>query len=288
MAKNRLTQKYKYRELEENKFHILRSDSQNTAIHGHEFLEFTYVINGSMEHNIDGEYSIVNEGDYFIVDYGTMHEYKVIGDKELVVMNLLFYPEFIERTLAGYRSFEEVLNSYLLRFSYKTLNSSPTGKTFHDSDGQILSIVNKIQNEYLKKKSGYIEFIRCMFVEMLILTMRKIGNTEQKIGKSDVIIDITEYIKKNYSQKLRLSDIAKMYNYSLSHISKKFTRETGMGFSEYLQKIRIEHSCKLLESTDLKISEVANLVGYDNIKFFNRIFKDILKLTPREFKKLHR
>ena len=279
---------YRFRELAENKFHISVAYSGDCAMHGHDFLEFSYVKSGKIEHNIDGKTSIVNAGDYFIVDYGTLHEYKSISDEPTVVINLLFYPEFIDRTLAGYRSFEDVVNSYLVRFSYKTLKFSPTGKTFHDKDGKILEIVTKLTEEYVSKKYGYIEFIRCLFVEMLITTMRKIGKNERETGKSDVIIEITEYIKGHYMDKIRLSDMADKYNYSLSHMSRKFSEETGIGFSEYLQRIRIEQSCRMLENSDRKIGEIASLCGYENIKFFNKVFKDTLKLTPREFKSLYR
>ena len=123
---------------------------------------------------------------------------------------------------------------------------------------------------------------------MLITTMRKIGKNERETGKSDVIIEITEYIKGHYMDKIRLSDMADKYNYSLSHMSRKFSEETGMGFSEYLQRIRIEQSCRMLENSDRKIGQIASLCGYENIKFFNKVFKDTLKLTPREFKSLYR
>ena len=132
---------YRFEELAANKFHISIAASQECAMHGHDFLEFSYVKSGKIEHNIDGNTSIVNAGEYFIVDYGTMHEYKSISDKPLVIINILFYPEFIDRVLTGYRSFKDVVNSYLIRFSYKTLKFSPTGKTFTDKDGKILKIV---------------------------------------------------------------------------------------------------------------------------------------------------
>ncbi len=273
-----------YNELENNKFHIIVSDSVSSAMHGHNFLEFSYVKSGCMKHKIGNVCEIVNKGDYFIVDYGTMHEYKSISDEPLIVINFLFRPEFIERTLTGCESFEEVVNSYLVRFSYKALNSSPTGKAFHDNDGSILQTADKIINEYYKKNSGYFEYIRCLFIEILILTMRKIGKNDYKTNESFVINQIIEYIKQHYKENIHLSQLALQYNYSLSHLSKKFKQEMNMCFSDYLKRIRIEQSCRLLENSDYKISEIANLVGYENIKFFNKIFKENLKMTPREFK----
>lgn len=99
---------------------------------------------------------------------------------------------------------------------------------------------------------------------------------------------ITDDIKKNYESPLTLSEYAKKYSYSLSHISKKFTGEIGMGFTQYLQRIRIEQACKLLEEGKLPIGEISCAVGYDDVKFFNRIFKNSLGITPREFKKISR
>ena len=276
--------KQKYQALGENNFHIFVAEAPVTPLHGHDFLEFSYIAQGIMEHEIDGHTSVLRAGDYFIVDYGTQHAYRSITAEPLVVVNLLFYPEFLDRTLAGRRRFEDVINSYLLRFSYKTLRSSPTGKTFHDENGHIRAAVEEVCEEYGRKEYGYIEFIRCRFVELLILTMRKIGRGKDAPGRSAQITEITEYVKEHYTQSIRLVDMARKYNYSISYLSRKFTAEIGMGFSEYVQRIRIEHSCRLLEQTDLRVSDIALLVGYENQKFFNKVFKTVLGITPREFR----
>lgn len=278
----------KYPELNQNKFHIVTSHSKNCILHGHDFLEFTYVLSGQMEHILDGKHSQVTKNSYFIVDHGTKHSYKQSGKEELCVLNILFYPEFIERTLSNFRSFKDVVNSYLLKFSYKSLNSSPTGVSFDDCDKKIKDALDIIIEEYNKKSDGYLEFIRCKLVEILILTMRKIGKAQKNSGKSDIIIQITDYIRSSYNKKINLTDIAESYNYSLSYISKKFSDEIGMSFTEYLQRIRIEQSCRMLETTELRVGEIASAVGYDNTKFFNEVFKNVLGLTPREFKKLHK
>ena len=279
---------YRFKELKEKKFHVSIAYTQSCAMHGHDFLEFSYVKCGTIEHIIDSNTSIVHAGDYFIVDHGTMHEYKSIDDQPLEIVNILFYPEFVDRTLVGCKSFEDAVNSYLVRFSYNTLKFSPTGITFHDTDGSIKTIVENIVSEYDDQRAGYIEYIRCLLVEMLINTMRKIGKTDNSASRSDIIIEITQYIKEHYSEKIRLSDMAQQYNYSLSHLSRKFYSETGMCFSDYVQRIRVEQGCRLLETSDKKVSEIASLCGYDNIKFFNKVFKSTLRLTPREFKKLYK
>lgn len=278
----------KYRALEENKFHIHIARDRHCKLHGHDFLEFSLITEGTMEHEINGKRSILTAGDYFIVDYGTMHAYKSATEEPLVVVNLLFYPEFVERTLAGSRSFEDVVNSYLLRFSYKTLRTSPTGETFHDENGRIRQIVEELTEEYARTGTGYIEYIRCLFIQLLILTMRKAGSSQRGSAKSDVVLQIMEFVGNHYAERIRLGDMAEKYNYSVSFLSRKFTEEVGVGFSEYLQRIRIEQSCRLLENSELRVGEIAARVGYENVKFFNQVFKQTVKLTPREFRKTRR
>lgn len=277
--------KIRFPSLAQHQFQVTVAEMDTAAMHGHDFLEFSYVTRGVMEHEIDGQRSILREGDYFIVDYGTQHAYRSLSDEPLQVVNMLFYPEFLERSLANCRYFEDVINSYLLRFSYRTLRSSPTGKTFHDDNDRIRPIVDEIVSEFRRKRYGYIEYIRCRFVEMLILTMRKIGKSEQALGKSEVVREITDYINENYAGTIRLSDMAEKYNYSVSYLSRKFSAEVGMGFSDYVQRIRIEQSCRLLEQSELRVGDIAEQVGYDNLKFFNQIFRNTLGVTPREFRR---
>ena len=272
-------------ELVENHFHIYIAGDDDSALHGHDYLEFSYITSGSMEHWIDEQRSVLNVGDYYIVDHGTVHSYRRISQEPLEVVNFLFYPEFLDRTLAGCRRFADILNSYLLRFSDKTLRTTPTGKTFHDEDGQLRNLVSALIREYMEKKQGYNEYARCLFVEMLILTLRNISSDRQQLRKSDIILAISDYIKKNYASHIRLSELAKKHNYSVSYLSKKFYQEMGVGFSDYLQHIRIEQSCRLLENRSLRICEVATAVGYENLKFFNQVFRHTLGMTPREFRR---
>ena len=256
--------------------------------HGHSTLEFAYVESGTIEHHIDGKSRILGPGDYFIVDHGITHSYKKLGAEPLMVRNLLFLPKFLDRSLEGEHGFDSVMNSYLLRFCYRTLRASPTGITFHDDDGRIGALVQSIIREYDQKDYGYLELVRCAFVELLIITMRKIGKKEKAPEKTPEIQKILDYVHIHYREKLLLAAFAQELGYSVPYLSAKFTRETGVGFAEYLQHIRLEQACRLLETTTLPISRVAGSVGYENIKHFNAIFKKKFNLTPREFRTIQR
>jgi AraC-like DNA-binding protein len=274
--------------LQKNGFCVSIAGSRATAMHGHDFLEFSFVSQGRLAHEIAGHHEHLGAGDYFIVDHGTQHSYRQAGNEPLQVVNLLFYPEFLERTLAGSRRFEDVVNSYLLRFRYEALQDSPTGKTFHDDDGRIRQIVESLLTEYDSKAQGYIEYCRCLLVELLIHTMRKIGSSREEKGISEPVKQVMAYVREHYADDVQLGQLAERQHYTLSGLSRKFTDEVGVSFSRYLQRIRVEQSCRLLENTDLRVSEIAAAVGYDNVKFFNQIFKQTLRISPRQFRQMRK
>lgn len=69
-----------------------------------------------------------------------------------------------------------------------------------------------------------------------------------------------------------------------SNFSVKFKEATGMTFSNYVRKKRIEHACHLLSTTDLKIYAVAQQSGYEDEKYFCRVFKLVTGMSPSTFK----
>ena len=269
-------------------FSVHSAGNEQVPTHGHDTLELAFVEQGTLEHHINGEKNILKPGDYFIVDYGVTHSYKQLSQEALLVHNLLFIPKFLDHSLAGTRSFEDMMNAYLLRFCYRALRTSPTGITFHDDDGKIRQLIGQIVTEFQGKNFGYLEIIRCCFVELLILTMRKIGKKPNSPELSPDIMRMIAAINVDYSKKPDLAQFAKQLGYSVPYLSKKFSQEVGVGFSKYLQGVRLEHACHLLESSNMPVNQIAAEVGYDNLKHFNALFKQNLSLTPREFRGLHR
>ena len=275
-------------ELAAHRFTVYCATAHSVQLHAHDYLELAYVQSGHMEHHINGHVYTLGPGDFFIVDYDTAHAYHRVSQEKLTVQNILFYPEFLDRGLTGVRFFRDMMRSYLLRFAYQTLRDDPTGMTFQDDDGKIRALINDIYTEYAQKNYGYLEYIRCILVELLILIMRKIGQQACLPAKSEVVAKMIKYANEHYAQQLRLSNLSHLLGYSVPHLSQKFSKEIGMGFMDYVHQVRIAHACQLLEITNMTVSEIAEAVGYSGTKYFTEIFKANLSLTPKAFRNLHK
>lgn len=104
-------------------------------------------------------------------------------------------------------------------------------------------------------------------------------------GGETMIAQVMEEIQKNYSQKFSLSAIAEKYHMNESYFSSLFTRVAGVSLMNYIMQVRIEKAKDLMLMTSGgKIHEIASRVGYEDSRYFARIFKKVTGETPTEFK----
>jgi two-component system response regulator YesN len=120
----------------------------------------------------------------------------------------------------------------------------------------------------------------------LLDTLKNNSQALIKPSKSSVrlISEIKAHIDENSSQPLQLEDIAAKFSLSATHLSRLYKKMTGQSFVDYLTRVRIEKAKNLLLATDLRVSEISRMVGYDNIYYFSRVFKKITSTTPVLFR----
>lgn len=254
-------------------------------VHQHLFFELVYVVDGTAKHTLNGETTIIQKGDYFIIDLKSSHRYSECHNLSLI--NCLFLPEVMDETLKDCQSFDQFIHRSLIR-SYK-LNSSqtPVNQIFHDYDHVIFQLLTKIQAEYQAKQFGYTTVFQSLIIEILILTIRQVIGEMPPSSPSVIVSNMIHYLQQHYMKPHLLQDFCDDYHFSPPYISRKFKEETGLTVMDYLQNIRILKSCELLLGTDKKISEIAYLVGYQDMKYYQTLFKKTISISPRAYRQQH-
>lgn len=105
-----------------------------------------------------------------------------------------------------------------------------------------------------------------------------------KLNEKTRIEEIKEYINENYGQVITLQTLGKKFHMSSFYISQFFKKESGGNFIDYLKKVRMQNAIKLLATTDYKIYEISELVGYNNPRCFSDIFKKNFGMNPSEYR----
>lgn len=100
-----------------------------------------------------------------------------------------------------------------------------------------------------------------------------------------LIVEVIQYVENNIANRLTLQEVADHFIYSPNYLGFIFKEETNEKFSNFLIKKRIEKACELLRDTRLKVYEVADSLSYKNLSHFSRQFKEIVGVTPADYRK---
>ena len=106
----------------------------------------------------------------------------------------------------------------------------------------------------------------------------------QTNAEPPVITRAKQYIQEHSAEDLRLNHVARAVNTSSFYFCKIFKKATGLNFTEYLARLRIEASKNLLLNPNLRVSEIAFEVGFQSLTHFNRVFKNILGQAPTDYR----
>lgn len=142
-----------------------------------------------------------------------------------------------------------------------------------------------------KKKKGFFEadskIEQNNFNEIMSEEAKTAGNDERK-KIHPTIQKILIYIGKNYSKEITVQEIAEQFRINESYLSALFKKEIGINLSNYVLRYRMNRAMEMLKNSDMRISEIAYRVGYQNPCYFTEQFKKICDMTPSEIRKENR
>ncbi|WP_168122925.1 response regulator [Paenibacillus sp. HB172176] len=115
------------------------------------------------------------------------------------------------------------------------------------------------------------------------------GSQQTKANpERDVMEEIQAYIDSHYNAELSLQHISDKFFLSREYISRRFKQKTGVNLSEYVEQLRINYAKSYVLNPQLKISQVAQIVGYQDDKYFSRVFKKLTGCSPNDYRQAHR
>lgn len=111
------------------------------------------------------------------------------------------------------------------------------------------------------------------------------GVIEESRQQENPIQPLLEYMHNHYMEQLTLAELAKHFHFNPSYLSSYFSAHTQEGFSDYLNKIRMEKAMELLKDPTVTISDISGRVGYSEHSYFCKVFKKYNGLSPSSYRK---
>ena len=197
---------------------------------------------------------------------------------------LVFAPEFL-----GAGGDDDVFKRFVLPvLSGKiTLPAFYSGKEEWERElVQRARAVNSLNSEaiYCKELS-----IKAEMLELWRLAVSHSSAADRpRAAAADEMVRAMEFIRAEYASPLTLKIMADRVNMSQGYFCRRFSAIMHMTPFEYLLRTRIDNSCRLLQTTDLPIGEVASRCGFNGFSYFSKKFAAAMGSTPLEYRKLHR
>ena len=101
------------------------------------------------------------------------------------------------------------------------------------------------------------------------------------------ITEARKYIQEHYLEPLKLEDVSKHIGFNATYFSSVFKKETGKNFLDYVTELRMNKAKQLLCSGEMSVNDVAEAVGYQDLKYFSRLFKKNAGISPSDYKKMY-
>ena len=291
MAKQKRQIEYRYYEIPSDEYVLALlgeswvqsygADTEN-LLHFHNYMEIGYCYWGNGKLTIEESTVSYKGGIITIIPENIPHETKSLNDG-ICKWEYLFIDidNFIRKEMQFHRLIpEEVV---------KRINNQGYVIQWNQNKN-LTALIRSIMEEYREKKPYYRQavkgYLRAFVAELLRLNedMSSSLTLEEKRLNSYIERSVN-YIAEHFAEEIKMSDVAGECGLSESHFRRIFEESMSMKPLDYLNMIRIDKACELMQTTDYAMEEVGFRVGYQTPSTFNRNFKKLTSKTPYQWKK---
>ena len=251
-------------------------------VHGHDdFFELVTVLDGSAEHIVDGERSVISKGDVFVIGNGISHGFD--SPEDLRICNIMYRPEMLFpgdsdiRQLPGFHALF-LLEPYLSSTQHFQSRLWLTPAEL----ARVLPIINAAEQEYTSDQPGRKTMVLSL-VRQLAVLLSRLYDCPAKPREIAGIADAAAFLEAHFNENISVSDAAERSHYSQRHFIRLFTSVYGVTPQKYLLNVRLRHASALLRDSSLSVTETALRCGFSDSNYFSRIFRKYTGSSPSNF-----
>ncbi len=250
------------------------SEASTADWHFHEDTEIIRILEGNKDIYLNNALYTIEKGDVIIINEYTPHKtYSPIGNESFLL-------QFNVREFTACAELPETGPAF---FIFKNGTELCTALT---------ETLLGIEKEYEAQEKAFERFIQAHIYKIIAVFYRNGIFTDASStfasDKKEKLFPVFEYVRNHYAENIRLDEIASMISLNKSYFCRLFKSCTGMPFTEYLCKIRLNAAEKLLLDGKKTITEAAYEVGFSSPAYFSKIFRDFKDYPPSFYKKLQR
>ena len=254
--------------------------------HRHNCIEFHYVIEGSGYELINDVTYPLEPGSFILILPYQVHEFHCNNKEGLRIYNISLKLDLLFGT--------DKLNNDINAMLFNNVEELPPYVKFPvEAHEKLLDIFSEIKYEFNNDFIWHDLLFISKLIEILVLFDRKrrseVTNVMAKSSqiKSKSIWDVVYYIHNHYAEEITLRNLSSHFHLNASYLSTLFKKTLGKSFLDFLNEIRILHSCRLLSTTGLPITQIAYEAGFKSYSSFSRVFQEHKNMSAAAYRKLN-
>ena len=249
--------------------------------HTHNYVEMVYMCQGSTRQFINGTEIHLQEGELLMLGQGATQSIAPAGEGDIAV-NFIVRPEFFRGTLSYLGEGKTPLHRFILDCIFEEKQSGYL--YFQVSD--VLPVQNLLENMVWTHLNPPLNRREILQSTMGVLFTTLMSYTDKLLFESpedETLVTVLRYMEEHYSDG-SLSELSEMLHYDLSVLSRLVKEKTGKPYTELVQEKRLSQACWMLENSDTRVEEIGRLVGYENLSYFHRIFRERYGCSPKHYR----
>jgi len=233
--------------------------------HVHDVVEIVCLTRGRMVMTIAGEAMTLLPGDIAMAFPSVPHSYDEVSE-DAEGLTIIFLPETIQEFTRPFRTMQPV--SAQMKKDAQTPELSPVIEGFIRIAAQ--------------GKEGLWQGYLHLFLSYLFLCLPLCAISRS--GQSGLTGQVLQYVSEHYTEQLSLETTARALGISRIHLSHIFSQQLNINFRQYINSLRVDRACTLLQNPALSISQIAYQCGYENLRTFHRAFQARVGTSPNQYR----
>lgn len=255
----------------------------SVPLHWHNETELIVIKQGKGKVSLDLQTYQVCAGDIILVLPGHLHSIEQFGQERMEYENILFMPSLLsssENDLCGQKFLSPLFEGRTSVATVITPELSYYEELRHMIDSIDLFCGKRPEGYQLMIKSHLYAF----FFTLLSHQTKKDFVPSHRTKSLEKLKQIIKYVEEHYAEPITIEEMAQLSYYSTSHFMKFFKANMNTSFTSYLNNYRLTIAARLLTTTNSTILEIAIQTGFDNLSYFNRLFRRKYGTTPSKYR----
>lgn len=245
--------------------------------HWHDDVEFVYVRKGRIFYEMDDQMVAMDAGEGIFVNARQMHLIHM-ADSDVLLHCLIFHPVIL-------CSSDYITKNYVMPLLENTAVPYVKLQEGVPWQKEVLYRIRDME-PFTQSDSGHLVAMKYLYEiwDLLFENLMTVEQEEEKNGNLSTVKKMVSYIQENYKNKMGLPEICQAGNVGKTKCSALFQTYYNMSPMEYVRNYRIEKGAKLLESTDMSITDIAYEIGFSDGSHFSKLFGQLIGCSPQQFR----